>query len=158
MNTIRRLLVLLASTVAALGLTLGAAAPSQAATGYLYEGNISINSYYGWVSGQAYIPYGSQNFVSVNLYYRDNRTDTVCTVVHMRGVYGSGAVTGWRKVGTSCSTTSNSYGSATIYAPSGQWFNNAQVRVCQSDRYGNVIGTCSAAVAPPSWRIISYTY
>ena len=160
MNTTiaRRLLVAVAALLATAGLTFGTAGAAHAATGQSYEGAVSINSYYGWASGWAYIPVGSQDSVSFYVKFRDNRTDNVCSVLHGRGVLGNGSVTAWKKLGTSCDTVNTSWGQSFSYAPYGQYFVNAQIRVCQSDRYGNVIGTCSAAVAPQSWRVITYSY
>ena len=151
----RRLLVALAVLAAGAGIAVGSAGPSHAAT-YVHEGTYSINSYYGWSAGNAYIPYNTQHFVSVAGHHRDTRSDGYCSVVHMRGVYGNGAVSGWYRVGNNCSTTASNYSTARINAPSGMWFRNAQVRVCQSDRYGRVIGTCSGAVSAGNWRLISY--
>lgn len=153
-RTVRRLLVVVATAVAALGLTLGTAAPSQAASPSLYSGLISANTYYGFVGGNAYIPYYGQDWLDFSLSFRDIRRDGFCTVVHARGVYQTGAVTGWSKVGSNCDTVNNVRGNASFTAASGYWFVNAQVRVCQSDRYGNVIGTCSNPISPYRWSLV----
>lgn len=149
----RTALRIVAVVVAALSMVGLVGAPSQAATPTVYEGQVAVNSYYGWVSGQAYIPYGAQNYVSVSAYHRDVRNDGYCSAVHYRGVWSNGSTTGWYYLGNNCSTTNNAYSSKRLNASSGA-FINAQVRVCQSDRYGNVAGTCSSAVQASSWRLL----
>lgn len=152
-SPVRRVLAAVVVAAAALTTTLGLAAPAQAA-GYVHMGSFSINSYYGAASGTATLDYNTQTSLAAGGMLRDVRTDGYCTVLHVRGVYGNNTATAWRKAGSTCSTAApGQYVQANLTAAYGRYFTGAQIRVCQADRYGNAIGTCSGAVWVNNWQV-----
>ncbi|MDQ3628397.1 MAG: hypothetical protein M3419_06260 [Actinomycetota bacterium] len=150
-----RLAKFAATALLALATVIAVALPSQAASGWYWQGAVNMNTYYGAASGNAYIA-SNNSWVEVGSYIKDTRTDGYCAAVQMRGVYSNGARTNWFAVGNNCSTTQWSWAQRTLYAAPGYQFTNAETRTCQSNRYGSVIGTCSAAVAATSWRRVYY--
>lgn len=149
-KTLRRLLLVGLAPLLALLAIAGMAGQAHAAS-YGYAGKVYINSYYGAASGDATVN-ASQTSFSVSGYIKDVRTDGYCATVQMRALTGSSS-SAWINVGFNCSTSNWKWVSQTRYT-TGWKVDQVQIRACQSDRYGNVVATCSAPVNATNWRVV----
>jgi hypothetical protein len=149
-RTLHRVLLAALAPLLALLAIVGLAAQGHAAS-YGYAAKVNINSYYGAATGDATTNATRTNFY-VGAYIRDVREDGYCATIQMRALTGSSA-SAWYNVGFNCSTSTWKWVSRVLYT-SGWAVDQIQIRACQSDRYGNVIGTCSAGVNATNWHVV----
>jgi len=129
-----------------------AAAPAQAAVG-LYKGNFAANTYYGVASGTGYVP-TTHTQLGIDGVLRDARTDGYCSTIQMRVLWGDGSRSRWFNAGFNCDTSTGKYFNHTLTS-SGGGINGGDIRLCQSNRYGTVVGTCSGYVPIRGWLQVS---
>ncbi|WP_148616532.1 hypothetical protein [Nocardioides rubriscoriae] len=147
--TLRRFLLAGLAPLLTVLAILGMAGQADAAS-YSYGGKVSINSYYGAASGDATIS-GSQTSFYVGANLRDVRNDNYCATLQMRGLT-NGSASAWITVGFNCDTNVSKFVWASRNT-SGWAVDGIQVRACQSNRYGTVVATCSAAVNATNWQV-----
>lgn len=132
-------------------IVLGLAAPAQAVG--LYKGNFAANTYYGVASGTGYVP-TTFTRLGIDGFLRDARNDGYCSTIQMRVEWNDGSRSRWFNAGFNCSTTTGKYFNYALTS-SGGGINGGDIRLCQSNRYGTVVGTCSGYVEISRWLQVS---
>jgi hypothetical protein len=155
-STIRRFLVAATVSTAAVA-AVGAGSSSAASLNHVHA--INVNNVYGQVSaGQALISVNN-TWITVTGYLRDKPDGFYVTLqVNPLVTYRSTGLSrwgGWRNVGTTgVEAAPGTYVSKPIAAVAGSYFTDAEVRLCQTDRNGNIPAgaRCSVAVPLDNWQ------
>jgi hypothetical protein len=128
--------------------------PTTRAAGVRYHtaGPFSITNVRANVTNGVAMVTTNATKLSVSAYIQD-KADGHYATLQFRAVYTNGTRSAWNRVGSSANETApgSMAISPVLTAPSGMTINDAEVRLCQTNRSGGITGTCSIVVPIDGW-------